>query len=42
VLRLTKRLAPFTDLGASEGRQWVFLTPINGGKGVKVQVADLD
>lgn len=42
VLRLTKRLAPFTDLGASEGRQWIFLTPINGGKGVKVQVADLD
>lgn len=41
VLRVSKRLAPFTDLGASEGDRWVFLTPIDNGKGVRVHVAEL-
>lgn len=41
ILRLTKSLAPFTDIGASEGDRWVFAAPIQGGKGVKITVADL-
>ena len=41
ILRLTKGLAPFTDLGASEGNRWVFASPIQGGKGVRITVADL-
>lgn len=40
VLRLTKHLAPFTDLGASEGDRWVFLSPIDDDKGVRVRVAE--
>lgn len=42
ILRLTKGVAPFTDLGASEGDRWVFAAPINKGKGVRITIADLE